>query len=396
MSKTPSIAVIPSGYKASKVYSVLPTNGDADLDFTRNCVATRVNQNGLLEEVGLNVPRLDYSDGGCPSLLLEPQRTNLVTYSEDFSVASWSSFSQGLGSSPILNHNNSTSPNGEMTSTRFRCELNGGNSSNDRSYIKFSGLSSSPFSCAKSLYVKNNLQVEQKIFIGVNSVLDMFTLSVSSDWQRIEINGGVINTEIRLGIQGGSNNSDSVDVEIFGVQLEEGSYATSYIPTNGATVTRFKDEASKDNLESYINSSEGVLYFESKSFLNDGEDARISLSDGTIDNRIEFSYGNDGASNVYCLVVLNSENILFSTAIQLDDLDEYKKIAISYKSGDSKMYINGINVLSSNTTFTNSNTLPKLNFGNSSESISFKGNVKDLRVYNEALTDAELIELTTI
>ena len=83
MSKTPSIAVIPSGYKGGvegvdgKVYSVLPTNGDADLEFTRNCVATRINQNGLIEEVLYNVPRLDYSDGGCPSLLLEPQRTNV-------------------------------------------------------------------------------------------------------------------------------------------------------------------------------------------------------------------------------------------------------------------------------------------------------------------------------
>ena len=87
MSKTPSIAVIPSGYKGGvsgvdgTVYSVLPTNGDADLDFTRNCTATRVNQNGLLEEVGLNVPRLDYSDGGCPSLLFEPQTTNLFSNS---------------------------------------------------------------------------------------------------------------------------------------------------------------------------------------------------------------------------------------------------------------------------------------------------------------------------
>ena len=72
----PSIAMIPSGYKANKLYSVLPTNGDGDFTTTRNTVATRVNENGLIEEVASNVPRLDYSDGGCPSLLLEPTSTN--------------------------------------------------------------------------------------------------------------------------------------------------------------------------------------------------------------------------------------------------------------------------------------------------------------------------------
>ena len=87
MSKIPTIAMIPSAYKANKVYSVLPTNGDADLDFARTSTKTRVNQIGLVEDLATGVPALDYTDGGCPSLLLEPQSTNLVTYSEDFSNA---------------------------------------------------------------------------------------------------------------------------------------------------------------------------------------------------------------------------------------------------------------------------------------------------------------------
>jgi hypothetical protein len=85
MATIPSLALIPSGYKASKVYSVLPTDGTGDFDFTRSGNATRVNSEGLIELVSTNVPRLNYPliDGvvsGCPSLLLEPSRTNLVTY----------------------------------------------------------------------------------------------------------------------------------------------------------------------------------------------------------------------------------------------------------------------------------------------------------------------------
>ena len=86
---TPSIAMIPSGYKATKVYSVLPTNGDGDLTFARNNTGTRVNKSGLIEGMATDVPRLDYSDGVCPSLLLEPASLNLATYSQDFSQSAW-------------------------------------------------------------------------------------------------------------------------------------------------------------------------------------------------------------------------------------------------------------------------------------------------------------------
>ena len=85
-----SLLFIPSGYKSQKVYSIFPTDGDGDFDFSRSGSATRIAKNGLITTVDSNVPRLEYPliDGvvnGCPSLLLEPQRTNLVTYSEDFS-----------------------------------------------------------------------------------------------------------------------------------------------------------------------------------------------------------------------------------------------------------------------------------------------------------------------
>ena len=135
---TPSIALIPSGYKESKLYSQLPINGDGDLTFARTTIANRVNEQGVIEEMAVNVPRLDYSDGGCPSLLLETESTNLIPYSEDFSQ--WTAFSQGLGTTPIITVNNSVSPKGLNNATRLQCNLNGGNTSSDRSYIKYSGF----------------------------------------------------------------------------------------------------------------------------------------------------------------------------------------------------------------------------------------------------------------
>lgn len=74
-----SLVLTPNGYKASKLYSIKPTSGAGDMTVVRATTATRVNSAGLIESVAINVPRLDYPPlGGCPSILVEPARTNLV------------------------------------------------------------------------------------------------------------------------------------------------------------------------------------------------------------------------------------------------------------------------------------------------------------------------------
>ena len=75
--KKPIFAMIPSGYKASTLYTPIPIDGGGDFTFTRSTVATRMNKDGLIEEVAANVPRLDYKDSNCPTLLLENSSTNL-------------------------------------------------------------------------------------------------------------------------------------------------------------------------------------------------------------------------------------------------------------------------------------------------------------------------------
>lgn len=71
-----SIVIIPSGYKASKLYTVLANDGTSDFTFTRATVATRILSDGSIGDVSSNVPRLSFAN--CPSLLIEAQRTNLV------------------------------------------------------------------------------------------------------------------------------------------------------------------------------------------------------------------------------------------------------------------------------------------------------------------------------
>lgn len=89
----PKLALIPAA-QGTKFYSVLPSDGVGDFTFARASTGTRIAPTGLIEEVASGKSRLNYDllNGkvvNCPHYLLEPARTNLITYSEDFSNASW-------------------------------------------------------------------------------------------------------------------------------------------------------------------------------------------------------------------------------------------------------------------------------------------------------------------
>ena len=115
MSK-PKLALIPSGYKGSTnptVYSILPNDASGDFDYERNGNATRVRKDGLIEELTVDdTPRLDWLNSDCPSLKLEPQRTNLITYSEDFSNG-WSYFDSSIDANVLI------SPSGVLNASKF-------------------------------------------------------------------------------------------------------------------------------------------------------------------------------------------------------------------------------------------------------------------------------------
>ena len=121
----PKLALIPSAYKASKIYSVLPADGDGDFAFTRNSTATRVNKEGLVEEVAVNIPRLDYTNGNCPELLLERTSTNLCVYSQsNFNdQVNWLKFL--APSNLTITEDNIISPDGTLSGAKIEYVNNG-------------------------------------------------------------------------------------------------------------------------------------------------------------------------------------------------------------------------------------------------------------------------------
>ena len=173
----PSLAMIPSGYKDGKVYSVLPSNGDGDFTFSRGSSATRVNQDGLIEEItDQDTPRLDYSDGSCPSLLLEPQSTNLY-----------------LNSSTMVTQSNTTSAS---TYT-----------------VSFYGTGTITFSGTHTGTLVGTA-ADERVSATFTATSGTLTSTISGTCEK--------------------------------GQLEQQSYPTSYIPTNGAIATRLADVCSLD------------------------------------------------------------------------------------------------------------------------------------------------------
>ena len=381
MATIPSIALIPSGVKAGKLYSVLPTNGTGDFTTTRASVATRVNENGLIEEVAANVPRLDYSDGTCPSLLLEGTATNLINYSEDFSVASWntaSTRSMTVSPSTVLDLRGGTDAF-RITSTASNNQL-----------AAFGSVTSG-LNYANSIYVRRVSGVGTINLRDVNNNSNIITLSESDGWKRIEssVLSNSTNGRFYLNL---STVGDVIDV--WGAQLEENSYATSYIKTIGTVQTRVADTATGSGNSTVINSSEGVLYFEGKSLNNTvALNRKISLGDGSFNNGVEFGYQN--TTNKMQFIIRSGGVISMNIETTIFDVTEFNKIAISYKSNEGKVFVNGSQIGVTDTTVVIPIGLSQLDF-NLSTSFDFEGKTKDLRVYTTALSDAELTTLTTI
>ena len=375
----PSITMIPSGYKYQKVYSVLPTNGDGDLLFYRNTPATRVNKDGLIEQVGTDLPTLDYSDGSCPSLLSERYSLNLALYSEDFTNTFWATGGT-IRTSGFL------SPSGELNACLVK---DGGNN-----YMASYGISLiSSRTYTLSVYLKASTPTTIKLTLQElgGDYTDYFgsEITLTNEWVRYEVTGqkGADGNPARIVFK---NISDSEEFFIAFAQLEEQSYATSYIPTTSQTASRSGDWYSKTGLSSYISSTAGVLYAEIASLSAEDNSRRIfSLNDGGDINRVLIGFLSGGTT----YVAINNQPVAYFTPT---DPTDFHKVAIKYEDNNTKFFANGNQIGSTETTQTVPSGLSQIKFTSGLNSDRFYGKVKDLRVYNTLLTDLELKELTTI
>jgi hypothetical protein len=387
-------------YPASGSGNVSQSSGNLyiqDAQWEKSLVATdyietgaSTAQAGILEDL----PRLDYSGGAsCPALLLEPQRSNLITQSEYFESSSWAKTAAGLGTIPVLTSNYGISPEGLMNASRLQMNLNGGTSGGDISYISFfDGFSTA----TNSVYLKS-LGSDTTLTFRCGSTFE--SIVVTSEWQRFQSTDANGTDRFQLLLYGNSD-SQSADVLIWGAQLEEGSYPTSYIPTMGSAVTRSKEGANLTGLSNVFGSSASTTFVEidippSGSLSPTGVWTLTAAADTS--NFISMCQFDSGITTPRVALYIGGVAIIdqyLSTPLS----EGAHKVCFVYQDGSQKLFIDGVEELSLTESF-NYVEFTKLSINDAAWALGNNGGPysnKQTLVFPTALTDSECIALTTI
>jgi len=369
-----------------------------------------------VQEVKINTPRIDFTDNTDGHLLLEPQSTNLITYSEDLTQLYWTTANLDVETSLVI------APDGSSYANKLVPDDGiGGFRGLSRIFNSLSGLHTVSFFAKKGEYNYIMLRTRNSPNTGVMFNLDNGTFSINidndilvdnsiymaalpNDWYRCELTldpseattVGQLNLGWNVGITGDEENSFSGDgvsgVYLWGAQVEALPYATSYIPTGGSTVTRDSETCTGAGEAADFNSEEGVLYVEIAA-LDDNQTYRaISLNDGTNNECVRLRFNT--TSNTINGLVRDGGAGIAQTSYQVSDIKQFHKAAFKYKSGDCQLWIDGVQRDTSADTFTLS-TQTQLNFNQGTSSDIFYGKCKAIRVYKEALSDTDLQNLTS-
>ena len=420
---TPSLLIVPARFKTGKLYSQIPTSGAGDFTVTRNTAARRFDSAGLIESVASGIPRLDYytsgGTAGCPALLVEPSAQNLALQSQDFTTT-WSPTNVTVSA----NVTGTTDPFGTnladlLTATAsgsarvvqtfsfvsgttytYSCFAKAGNG--------FFGMTMENGGVASGVAVVWN--VSTGAFSVSGSVGSGYTLQAhnienyGNGWYRCSMRvllGLTVTGNIRVNTSNGTMSSVVVqsdngnNVNVFGAQIEAGSIATSYIPTTTGTGSRSADVVSVSGAVSgSIGQTEGTIYIEGViTNYADAAASFITISDNTINNRLEIRKGSPGSISFERESATQSASTSISATGQVNGIF---KMAVAYKSGDTAFFINGIQVATTNAATFTMNTLTHIYLGSNASGTARRLNdrIRAAALYTTRLTNADLLLLT--
>jgi hypothetical protein len=403
------------------------TNPTASYDFTFRIAATQMEQGDVATDyiptttaavsVGpvSGLPRLDYYDSTCPKLLLEPQRSNLVTFSENIDNAAWTKIAT------TATANTTTSPDGTLSADTVLS--NGVSTLHVAQTNTISFTTSTAYSFTVFAKKGTNNFIQLIAASGVGGMFANFDLNTGvvgtlgtvtgtnptssiqdygNGWYRCALNftatattGQVASIAIVTSASAARAESNTLATSIFlwGCQLEVGAYPTSYIPTLAASVTRVADAASKTGITSLIGQTEGVVFveFNNRLLASYPNEYIVQIISGTT----QLWLRKELAGNSFTARLIVSGTTIWTFASLIVPINGNNKIAIAYKTGNSAVFLNGAQVSSTNTSAFSGSAFADLNF-NFGGTLNPELPLSQALLFKTRLSNAALQELTTL
>jgi hypothetical protein len=407
-----SLVVVPSGYKSGKIYAQKPLTTDGQLTFTRASTATRVNASGNIETVASGVPRLDYTNSSCPKILLEPQRSNVMTYSQAADNAAWTKRNATVTANAV------NGPDGTLSADKLVEDT-----ANDRHdfYQYF------PTTSGQSYTLSFFAKAAERTFCfasfgsaalsGDNTYFNLSTGTVVSTpagitasmvnygngWYRCILQGTATLSAAAYFVYGNSNNGTGFvyagtagsGTYFFGAQLEAGAYATSYIPTTSAAVTRLAEAAYKTSATSILGQTEGTFFVEISNWQFQLDKVFIGLSDGSLSNYLQIS-SNGSTGDLQSVIFTAGAPSGLGTLTPTNG--QTYKVAVAYKANDYAMYVNGVQIgtLTSKAAPSSLTRFDIFSLDWLSATVQPRSQLAQALIFKTRLTNAQLAELTTL
>jgi hypothetical protein len=356
-----------------------------------------------------NLPRLNYpinADGsvGCPSLLLEPQTTALNLNSEVLS--NWTQVRATISSNAITSPDGYQNADGIVASAANDDHFITQNIAVTASAYTFSAFVKKGsknwvrlWETATDVYVDFNLETGAT-GTTVGGVTSKGTQDYGNGWLRCYITYTATAGTNPFRVYAMEANNDktfvgdgsTVDIYVWGINLTQSAYATSYIPTLAASVTRVADACSKTGISSLIGQTEGAVFFEIDQLADVSKlEGILYLSDGT--STTDYMNFYFAFSNIlHCDVAVGG---VTQASFNLGTITTLTKIALAYKANDFAVYKNGVQIGTDNSG--NVPTTSKLTLGATQVgSAVMKGVFAQALLFKTRLTNQQLQELTSL
>jgi hypothetical protein len=401
---TANLAMIPAAYAEDKVYSVLPSDGDGDFTFTRTGSGTRINKGGYIETMAENVPRLNYrldADGnpkGCPELLLEESRQNKVFPNNSLT---------GYSTIGVSTTNNDTiAPNGTNEGAKVQATTSG-------TAVVFKGFTgTSGVTHNISAFVKagtyNQVRLQEGFsasnidvnlsngnIVANSNSSNLNVEKYPNDWYRVSFDFTSSSTNLQFALYFNGSYSSGENIYLYGGQIEQGSGATSLINTTSGAITRNKDSAYNQPFGDLASDYPITVYWKGTVDAISTNQTIFSIyKNGSAVDYLRFSWAN--ASFVQVERRRTTQDVDSQTYSVI--VGEVKKVAIKFTSATSyKLYIDGIEVRNESSGTNLSWDFNSVVIGTTRivSDTGFRNTCDELFVWNKALTDAEMVDVTS-